>query len=107
MTRTGESFETWLLRQVAQGVEAGEVPASLLTELRAEFEAARGQPQDEAYAAAVRQIADLAGVDQQEAAETLAALESQPTVTRELILRRIGEAWLEEQPKAYRGMKPT
>jgi hypothetical protein len=30
-------FETWLLRRVAQAVEAGEVPASLLTELQAEL----------------------------------------------------------------------
>jgi uncharacterized protein YidB (DUF937 family) len=51
VTRTGESFETWLLRQVAQAVEAGEVPAALLTELQDEFGAARGQSRDEAYAA--------------------------------------------------------
>jgi len=35
-----ETFETWLLRRVAQAVEAGEVPEALLMELQAEIEAA-------------------------------------------------------------------
>ncbi len=39
-----ESFESWLLRRVAQAVEGGEVPAALLTELPAEIEAARDRP---------------------------------------------------------------
>ena len=32
----------------------------------------------------------------------LAALEAQPTVTRELLMRRIAERWLEGQRKAFR-----
>ncbi len=39
-----EPFESLLLLRVAQAVEAGEVPADLLTELRGEFEAAKDRP---------------------------------------------------------------
>jgi hypothetical protein len=59
-----DAFESWLVRRVGQAVEAGEVPADLLTELRAELDAALERPQEEGHAAAVRQIADLAGVNQ-------------------------------------------
>ncbi len=50
-----EDFETWLLHRVAQAVEAAEVSADLLTELQAEFEAARERPLDESEAGAIRQ----------------------------------------------------
>ncbi len=99
-----DTFETWLLRLVAQAVEADEVPAALLTELQAEIEAAKERPQEEGHAAAIRQIADLAGVDPEKAAEVLATMEAQPTVTRELLMRRLAEAWLEGQRKA-RGLR--
>ena len=46
-----DSFETWLLRRVAHAVEAGEVPAELLTELHSELTAARARPQEERHAA--------------------------------------------------------
>ncbi len=42
MIEPTDSFESWLLRRVAQAVEAGEVPEALLTELQAELEAAQG-----------------------------------------------------------------
>lgn len=45
-------------------------------------------------------IADLAGVGETQAAETLATIEAQPTVTRELLMRRFVEAWLEGQRRA-------
>jgi predicted transcriptional regulator len=47
-------------------------------------------------------MADLAGVDPEQAAEVLATLEAQPTVTRELVQRRLAEAWLMGQRRAYR-----
>jgi len=78
-------------------IEAGEVPANLLRELETEMRAARGRPQAEGHAAAILQIADLADVDREKAAEVLASIEAQPTVTRELLMRRIVEAWLEGQ----------
>ncbi len=96
-----EDFETWLRRRVAKAVEAGEVPASLLTELQAEIETARAIPQDVADAAAIRQIANLAGVPEDEATKTMAVVEAQPTVTRELLMRRFVKAWLAGQREAY------
>jgi hypothetical protein len=97
-----EDFEVWLLRRVAQAVEAGEVPASLLAELQAEIQAAKGRPQAEGHAAAILQIADLAEVDRERAAEVLASIETKPRITRELLMRRIAEAWLQGQRRAYR-----
>jgi hypothetical protein len=47
-------FEAWLLRRMTQAVEAGEVSGNLLTELQAEIEAAREEPQEEGEAAAIR-----------------------------------------------------
>jgi hypothetical protein len=96
-----DTFERWLLHRVAQAVEAGEMSADLLTELRAEFDAARERPQEEGHAAAVQHIAGLAGVSEEEAAKTLAVIEAQPSVTQELLMRRFMEAWLEGQRKAY------
>ncbi|MFI5341638.1 MAG: hypothetical protein ACHQ7N_17585 [Candidatus Methylomirabilales bacterium] len=97
-----EPFESWLLRRVAQAVEAGEVPATLLADLQAEIEAARERPQEEGYAEAVRDIAQRLDVPLEQAASMLTGLESQPTLTREVFLRRIVEAWLEGQRKVYR-----
>ncbi len=96
-----ESFQPWLLRRVAQAVEAGEVPADLLAELQAEIEAAKERAQDEGHAAAIRQIADLAGLDPEKAAEVLATMEAQLTVTREPLRRRIAEAGLIGQRWAH------
>ena len=87
-------FESWLLRRVARAVEADEVPETLLTELQAEIEAAKEVSPEEGEVAAIQQIADLAGVDPERVTEVLATMEAQPTVTRELVLRRIAEAWL-------------
>jgi hypothetical protein len=100
-----DAFESWLVRRVGQAVEAGEVPADLLTELRAEIEAARERPQEGGHAAAIQHIAGLAGVPEEEAAKTLAAIEAQPSVTQELLMRRFVEAWLEGQRKAYRAKR--
>lgn len=97
-----ESFEAWLLRRVAQAVEAGDVPAQLPEDLRAEFEAARSVSQEEGHIAALRRIADIAGVSLERAAEVLATIESQSSVARELFMRGIAEVWLEGHRKAYR-----
>jgi len=86
---------------VAQAVQACEIPADLLTELRAAFEAAREIPQEEGHTEAVRNIAERLEIPLEEAKKGLMAIEAQPTVTRELLMRRIAEAWLERQRKAY------
>ncbi len=96
-----DPFEPWLLRRVAQAVEAGEFPAALLTELQAEIEAARDRPQEESHAEAVRDLAAQLGIPLAEAERALAAIEAQPTVTRELLMRRIVEAWLEGHRKEW------
>ena len=97
-----EAFEVWLLRRVAQAVEAGDVPAELLTNLQAAVEAERAVPREAAHAAAIRQISDIAGVPEDQAAGTLATIEAQPRVTRELLMRRVAEAWLEGQRREHR-----
>ncbi len=98
-----ESFLTWLLRRVAQAVEPREVPPELLTGRQGESEAAKDRPQEASHAEAIRQIAELAAVSQAQAAEVLASIEAQaqPPVTRELLMRRIAETWLEGQRRAY------
>ncbi len=63
-------------------------------------EAARTRSQGVRHAAAVRQIADPAGIGWKLAEGILDTLEAQSTVTRELLMRRIAEAWLEWQRKA-------
>jgi hypothetical protein len=97
-----EGFETWLLRRVAQAVEAGEVSADLLAELQDESQAARERPSEEGHAAGIQHLADLAEVAEEEAAQTLATIEAQPSLVRELLMRRFVEAWLRGQRKAYR-----
>jgi hypothetical protein len=97
-----ESFESWLLRRVAEAVEAGDVPQDLLTELQAEFEAARERPQDEGEAAAIRQIADLVGISEERAAKVLAAIDAGTTVARQRLLCGIAEAWLKGHQETYR-----
>jgi len=75
-----ESFEAWLVRRVAQAVEAGEVPADLLAELRAEFEASRGKPPEQSETDAVRGIAVQLQMPVENVEVGLAALEAQPRV---------------------------
>ncbi len=81
---------------------AGELSADLLPELQTELEAARESPQDEGHVAAVRDIAEKLNIPLVRAEHMLTSLEAQPTVTRELMMRRIAEAWLEGQRRAYR-----
>ena len=98
-----EAFEVWLLRRVAQAVEAGEVPADLLAQLSTEVEDSRKTPQEESHARAVREIADALEIPGEEVEQALTIIEGQPTVTREMLMRRIAEAWLDGQREAYRG----
>jgi hypothetical protein len=101
MPKPLEGFESWLLHRVAQAVEAGDVPADLLTELQGACEAARTMPQEEGHARAVQDIAEQLGIPVEEAAQGLKALEAQPSVTRELLMREIAERWLEGQRREW------
>jgi len=96
-----ESFEPWLRRRVAQAVEADEVPADLLAELRAEFEASREKPLEQSQAEAVQDIAVELQMPIEKVEAGLASLEAQPLVIREELIRRIGSACLEAQRKGY------
>ncbi len=97
-----KSFESWLLRRVAQAVEASEVPADLLTDLQAEIEAAKDLPQEDGHARAVQDIGERLGIPVEEVEKGLSVLEGQPSMTREVLMRRIAEAWLEGQRKGCR-----
>ena len=102
-----EPFEPWFLRRVAQAVEAGDVSAGLLTDLQAQIEAAKDLPQEEGHARSVRDIAETLGIQSEEVEKGLTALEAQPAVTRELLMCRIAEAWLEGLRRAYREAQGT
>jgi len=95
-----EPFETWLLRRVADAVENREVSADLLTELHAEIAEARERPPEERYALGLMELAERVNLPVDRLTELLATLEAQPTITRELLLRRVVEAWLVHQREA-------
>ena len=97
-----ESFETWLLSRVAQAVEAGEVFADLLAELQAEFESSRQKPAEQSHADAVQDIALELEMPVEKVEAGLAALDAQPRVIREMVMRRIAQVWLEGQRKVNR-----
>jgi hypothetical protein len=90
---------------VAQAVEAGQVPADLLTELQTEIEDSKDLSKEEGHVRAVRDMAERLGIPVDQVDQGLSALESHPAVTRELLMRRIAEAWLETQRKAYRSSR--
>jgi len=76
------------LHRVAHAVEAGEVSADLLTDLRAEICRGRERPPADRHAFAVQELAERFDVPVDRLTELLAALEAQPSVTRELFLPR-------------------
>ena len=96
-----EPFETWFLERVARAVEARDVSANLLTDLRAEMAEAHGRPSDEWHTLAVQELAERFDLSVDRLTELLAALEAQLSVTREAFLRRFVEAWLMQQRDAY------
>ncbi len=79
-TKLLENFESWLLRRVAQCVEAGEVSVDLLTELQAAFEASHERPHAEAHDTSIQHIVDLAGAPEAEARSVLEAIQAQPSL---------------------------
>lgn len=97
MSDPTDPFETWLLHRVAEAVEAGEVSADLLAEIHAEIADARERPAEERCALALMELAERVHLPVDRLTELLATLEAQPTVTRELLLRRFVEAWLMHQ----------
>ena len=53
----------------------------------------------------MQDIAERLNIPLERADHMLAGLEAQPTVTRELLMRRVAEAWLEGQRRAYRSCR--
>ncbi len=100
-----DTFETWLLSRVAQAVEAGEVSADLLAELQAEFETSREKPPEQSHSDAAEDIAVELQMPIEKVETGLLALEAQPRVIRELLMRRIAEKWLEGQRVAYQRLQ--
>ncbi len=87
-----DAFETWLIRLVAQAVEAGEVSADLLAELHAKFKASREKPAERSHAEAVLDITVELQMPPEQVEAGLAAIEAQPRVVRELRMGGIAEA---------------
>ncbi len=96
-----DGFESWLLQRVARAVEAGEVSADLLTELRDAITDTQDRPQAEGHAAAVHDVATRLGMPLEQAERSLENLERLPIATREAFLRRVAETWLAEQAALY------
>jgi hypothetical protein len=71
-------FETWPLCHVGQIVEAGQASATLLADIRAEFEASREKAMEQSHADAVQQIALQLAMPVEIVENGLAALEAQP-----------------------------
>lgn len=104
MTPLGR-FEAWFLQRVAQAVEADEVSADLLTELRDAITEAQDRPQAEGHAAAVRDVATRLVIPVEQAERSLENVERLPAAAREAMLRRVAETWLAEQARLYRRRK--
>ncbi len=81
------------------------MPAALLMDLLAACEAAREKPLAEGHAETVQDIAARLDLTLEQAEKSLTAIEALPTVTRELLMRRIVEEWLEGQRRAYRSCR--
>jgi hypothetical protein len=77
------------------------VSAELLTDLHAEIAEARERPREERHVLAIMELAERVNLPVERLTELLATLEAQPTVTRELVLRRFVEAWLMHEREAY------
>jgi hypothetical protein len=57
--------------------------------LLANFEAVRTTPQEERRAAAIQHITEIAEIPSEQEAWALESIEAQPSVTREVLMRRI------------------
>jgi CheY-like chemotaxis protein len=96
-----EPFASWLPRRVAEAVQRGEVPAGVLSRLRALLQAGAEASAALPRRAAVGEIAELAGIAPAQAAAVFEALERLPGVAPERLARRIAEAWLERERQQY------
>jgi len=106
MPDPAELFETWLLRRVAEAVEAGEVSADLLADIHAAMAETRGQSPDERHAVALIELAERVNLPVNHVTELLMTLPAQPPTARARFLRRFVEAWLMRQRAAHDADRP-
>ena len=104
--RAAEPFEVWFPLRVAEAVRGGEVPEQVLSRLQEILEAVGDAAPNLPRLAAVREIANLAGIPPEQAAAVFGALQQLPGVAQEGLARRIAEAWLERQRSHYRTGEP-
>ncbi len=97
-----EAFEAWLLRRVTEAVQAGEVPADLLADLRVAIKRVRDLPPEEGHALVIRDIAKRLSVPMDRIEEMRAAFEALPAAQRAPLLRRLVAAWLGGQRRQSR-----
>ena len=97
-----EPFARWFPRRVAEAVCRGEVPKEVLDRLRARLTTGGDATAELPRLTAVCEIADLAEIPPEQAGEVFGALQRLPAVTREPLIRRIAEAWLEKQRERHR-----
>lgn len=88
MPDPAEPFETWLLQRVARAVEAREVSADLLVDLRTEVAATHERHSGGQHNAAVHELAECLGLSVDRLTEMLSALDGQSNMAREFVLRR-------------------
>ena len=96
-----ESFETWLRHRLADAVENGEVPATLLTDLHAALAETHAQPPEARNTLALMELAERVQLPMDRLAELLAALDALPAEAQDRIRRRFVDAWLIHQREAY------
>ena len=101
MLHAAQTFETWLPHRDVEAVEGNEVSATLLTDLHAAMAEARARPPEARDALALMDLAERVNLPVDHLTDLLATLEAQPTVAREIFLRRFVEAWLKEQRAEY------
>jgi hypothetical protein len=101
-----EDVESWILRRLGRAVEAGEVSADLLTEFQAVTESDGESAQEEAHAKAVMEVVERVEIPQERAEAILAALQPQPAMIQELVIRLIVELWLADERLKYQHRKP-
>lgn len=95
-------LEQWIRQRVTQAVEAGDVPAELLAELGENLEATRTLPPEQRGRETVQALADALGLPAEQAAEALRAFNGLPAEAQDFALRRLVEAWLVWQGRAYK-----
>jgi hypothetical protein len=100
-----DTFESWLLRRVSRAVEAGEVSGDLLSELQDEIAAAHERPRNEQHDLAIQELAEQWGLSVGRVQAWVEALDAQPLLVRDLLLRRFVEGWLDAHQKTYQSRR--